>query len=134
MKSDSYEYWPEEKLLGFLAKSDVGRPAGFAIEVYRERFPITDRAVPVLERFLVSPVLDNRSAAIQALVDYGGREDYVVDALVLHFLSRDPSLGSQDTYATLRSLEKMKELGNPQAAKALVLLRMDPYVRDMTEF
>jgi hypothetical protein len=130
----SYETWPEERLLEFLATADVCRPAGFAIEVYRERFPISDRTVPVLERFLTSPILDNRSAAIQALVDYGGRDGYVVDALVLHFLSREPSLGSQDTYATLRSLEKMKELGNRQAAKALVLLRMDPYVRDMTEF
>jgi hypothetical protein len=134
METDDYDAWPEEKLFDHLAAAEVDQPAGFAIEVYRERFPISDRAVRVLERFLESSILDNRSAAIQALVDHGGRDGYVVDALVLHFLSRDPSLASQDTYATLRSLEKMKELGNRQAARALVLLRMDPYVRDITEF
>jgi hypothetical protein len=134
VQSDDYEAWPEEKLFALLASADIDRPAGFAIEVYRERFPISERAVPVLEKFLVSRILDNRSAAIEALVNFGNRTDYVVDALVLHFLSRDEIFGTPHTYAALSFLQHMSELGNRDAERAMTLLRLDPYVIRMTHF
>lgn len=94
---DGYEAWTMERLLSLLSTSDVHQPAGFAIEVYRERFPISAAAVLVLERFLISDILDNRSAALEALVEYGNRNGYVVDALILHFLSCRPEGGMPDT-------------------------------------
>jgi hypothetical protein len=99
------------------------------IEQYFEAFDITDDAVPVLERFLSPPLVTNRGAALCALVVYAGRPGYEADALLLHYQSRDNAGGSEEEFAAIDYLRRLRDRGSAVASRALMLLDSDPYVR-----
>lgn len=126
LEGDNYEGWSSERLLAYLAESDIAQPAGFAIEVYRERFVITDDVARVLERYLLSKIVDNRSAALEALVVYGERTGYTGDALMLHYVTRDAD--DSNYFFSLRVLRKMADRGDSAAKRVSELLERDPFV------
>jgi hypothetical protein len=84
--------------------------------------------VPLLERFLRSRLVTNRSASLEALVIYGKRSNYASDAVLLHFQSRD-GVGSPEEFAATDYLRRMRHRGSPEAARALDLLDAEPYVQ-----
>jgi len=116
----------EDSILAELLARDINTPIGGLIEEFLDRFPVTEGTIPVFERFLDSADVDNRSAALLALVEYGQRLGYEADALVLHYQTR--SGGSPEEYAALRFLRLMSERGSASAARAWALLGRDEYV------
>jgi len=104
----------EDSILKRLSEQDIHAPAGGAIENYYETYDISDAAIPILERFLLSSNLDNRSAAL--------------DAVLLHFQGREFESVSTEVFEGLSHLASMRRGGNVAAERMAELLRSDPYV------
>jgi hypothetical protein len=69
-------------MLQELAQADLLEPALF--EPYYFKFEVTTAAVPILERFLESPIKENRRHALIALVRCTTAVGYALDAFMLH--------------------------------------------------
>jgi len=110
---------------------DIHSAVGGRIENYCDAFPITDDVIPVLERFLSSTRVENRDAALAALVIYGQRDGYEADAVLLHYQSRDYAGGSPEEFASIHYLRIMHDRGSATAFRLLDLLDADPYVRSL---
>jgi len=117
----------EDSILKRLSEQDIHAPAGGAIENYYETYDISDAAIPILERFLLSSNLDNRSAALDALI-IAKRYDYAADAVLLHFQGREFESVSTEVFEGLSHLASMRRGGNVAAERMAELLRSDPYV------
>jgi hypothetical protein len=106
----------EADMLRDLHERDINAPAGGAIENFAEAYNVSDSAIPILERFLLSDNLDNRSAALEALIG-AKRYDYAADAVLLHFQGRECANVSMEAFDALSYLYLMRIAGNVSAER-----------------
>ncbi|HEV2737878.1 MAG TPA: hypothetical protein VGU66_04785 [Candidatus Elarobacter sp.] len=118
----------KDRALAEIAAIDTEAPAGGSIEDYCEHYGVTESDRQVFERFLRAKSVQNRSAALAALVECGELSGYEADALQLHYDSRD-GLGTPEEFAAIGYLRKMRDLGSNTARTMLERLDADPYVR-----
>ena len=113
-----------------LESVDIESPVGGRIELYCEQYPVTQNERPIFERFLDAKSVQNRSAALAALVICGKFAVYEAAALQLHYDSRD-GYGSAEEFAAINYLRKMSNLGNVRAHEILIRLDADPYIEKL---
>lgn len=124
------------ELLSRLRDIDINREVGGTIEEYFDRDVVIDdcpeanNAIKVFERFLLSTILENRFAALEALVIYGCLHGYEADAVLLHFASREDT-SSQGIFEATSLLRRMRDGGSFEADRVLRILEQDPYVKRM---
>ncbi len=119
-----------DEMLSEIAARDIDSPVGGIIEIFLDKFVVSADSIPVFERFLGSTDVDNRSAALMALTQYGKRIGYEADAIVLHYQTRT-GLGSPEEFAALRYLREMSLVGSDVAKRILILLDRDPYIKQL---
>jgi len=103
---------------------------GAKMELYFEEFGVGQLEKPVFERFLLSPLIGNRSTALRALVQFGSFPGYEAQAVLLHYQGRDYPDHAY-TFRGIDLLAKMVRLGSADAERALTLLHREPYVSEM---
>jgi hypothetical protein len=122
------------EVLARLRDIDINSEVGGTIEDYFDTDVVindhvdVDFAVAVFERFLLSRILDNRSAALEALVIHGRFQGYEADAVLLHFAAREDET-SQVIFESTSILRRMSDGGSLEAGRVLRVLEDDPYVR-----
>lgn len=114
--------------LTFLRNCELDETVGGFIENYCEVYSLTEDERPVFERFLMSPSLDNRSAALSALIQSGKFGGYEADALLLHYEGRTDRT-SQVEFDGINYLRYLLEMGSNEADRILKLLNRQRYVR-----
>lgn len=121
---------PKERILAYLEGCPLDEEIGGQIESYCEQYRVGVDERPIFERFLASSQVDNRSAALLALVECGHFDGYEGDAVLLHYQSREDDADPAE-YAAINYLRMLAERGSHQARRILTLLNRDPYVRKM---
>ena len=120
-----------DELRGAIAMADLESQAvADLIHEYCDHHRVTSDEKPIMERFLSSRSVRNRSAALAALISWGKFTGYDADALLLHFDSRDGT-GSQEEYDALEYLRRLQYLGSAVARRMLAQLYVQPYVRKL---
>lgn len=121
-----------KELLEQLRLAPLTEPRGGMLEAYHENFAMTQEAEHIFVRFLRSPILDTRDAALFGLIFNGHRIGYEADALLLHNAGRWEDDVTQ--YAGIGYLAEMARNGSAVAVRILVLLALDPeWVREFGE-
>jgi hypothetical protein len=115
--------------IDFLCHASLAEPVGGAIETAMIGGHLSDQEMEPIARFLKSPLLDNRDAAMAALVYPGGRRDLAPEAvgLLISGVQRDDS----DAYfAAIGYLVRMANDGDPIAARVVEAIRYDDSLRE----
>jgi len=119
----------ERRLWQRISCGDINEPLGADIEDFCDDFVVAPEMVPAFERILLSTLIDNRSAALWALVYYAHRVGYEADAVQLYFSARDADV-EQAAAAALDYLGQMGKRGSAAAKRMSLLLARDPWARD----
>ena len=123
----------KDALLDLLEKSSVNDALAGAIEHSTEGGHLSERLLAAIERYTSSINLDNRHAALSALINYGGRADLDMDAICL-LVSALIHDDYSDQFEAVGFLIIMAARGNVRASKMLGLLRLDDKTREELQF
>ena len=115
-------------LLQLLETSSINDALAGAIENSTEGGHLSGRLLAAIERYIGSSNLDNRHAALSALIHYGGRADLEMEALCL-LVSALINDDDSDQFEAIGFLAIMAARGNVRASKMLAYLRLDEKTR-----
>jgi hypothetical protein len=114
-----------EMLISTLRTRDVNAPSGAYIEELGD-LGLAAQHYGLVERFLDSDDLDNRDAALSALVLSAGRTGYSIDALLLFTAEKSNELPTVTEMSAVGCLALMAARDDAAAYKALRILSADP--------
>jgi len=117
----------KEDLLEFIKSRNISEPIGRAVELYCDRFPVTEAERTIFEKFLKSGDFLNRLDVLHALIVYGHFGGYEADLLYLHFETRTHD--SPTCLEAISMLRDLAEMGSEVAIRILGLLQATEYYR-----
>ena len=118
----------KSETLDWLRRTPISAPAAGALEELIVG-GVPEEAVEQLQRFRLSPLVENRLVAVSILSNYCGACDLEADAISL--MARGFLSGDSDIYfAALGVLGHMKLQGDRSASLVWDALRLDPVVAE----